>query len=711
MRIYPKDISVLEFDKIRTLISNYCHGSIARENAIHLKPVSEEGEITRMLDETADFKNMLNGGTVLHIQYGINVLRELNLLRIQGSVLTTEAFHQLRILAEHIETSIRFFKANPAVYPSLEQRIQHTHSEPAIIQAIELVLDTDKSVRSNASEELYRIRTQLLSRRNELQRVFSKAIQRLSKAGMLIDIEQSVRNGRKVVAIFAEHKRQIKGIVHGISDTGKSAYIEPEETVELNNIIVELEQKERQEIHRILRALTDTLRPYHALFIQYQEIIAAFDFIYAKAKLAIDLNAIKPRIHKYATICLKQAIHPLLYLHNKKQNKTTIPLSLELDHQKRILVISGPNAGGKTICLKLTGLLQMMLQSGLLVPVAPESEMGLFNTLMVSIGDTQSIEYELSTYSAHLKMMKHFVLHADKHTLFLIDEFGTGSDPTLGGAFAEAILEELSQLKSIGVVTTHYLNIKTLADRVDGIINGSMEFDEVHLKPLYKLNIGKPGSSYTFAIADRIGIPKAVVDRARTLVQSDQYRLEKLLRDLQREKQQLSQQLKQVKETEHELLKQKKQLSAQKDQQEHHIEQEVHKRTRNQLQQIKEAEKRLTQLISEWNKSKDKSKLSQKIAELTMKHQPERKRVTKKGNAVIIQHTDNELQIGDEVSVKTLNRTGRVVALQKKNVIVEINGLPIAYDRMNVVKIERRIVDDESPTRLPNRGEDDKVNN
>ncbi len=705
MRLYPKDISVLEFEKIRTLIANYCHGPIARDAAMQLRPVSELQDISRMLNETNEFKNMLSDRTVLSLQYGLNMSRDLNLLRVKGSVLTPETFFQIKILAENIDSAIRFFKAHPEVYPTLEKIVSRTHAEQRIITLIDQVIDTDKIVRSQASEELYRIRTQLTSRRNELQRMFAKAIQRLSKAGMLIDSEQSIRNGRKVVAIYSEYKRQVRGIVHGISDTGKSAYIEPEETVELNNILVELEQLEKQEVYRILKELTETLHPYHELLVQYQNIIAHFDFVYAKAKLALDLKANKPQVHKHSGFVLKDAIHPLLYLHNQKLSKTTIPLTLELNHEKRILVISGPNAGGKTICLKLVGLLQMMMQSGLLLPVAVESEMGIFNTLMVSIGDTQSIEYELSTYSAHLKMMKHFVLHADKHTLFLIDEFGTGSDPTLGGAFAEAILEQLSLQKAIGIVTTHYLNLKTLADRTDGIINGSMEFDEIHLQPMYRLIIGKPGSSYTFAIAERIGVPKPVVERARGLVKKDQFRLEKLLRELQRDKQVLAQQLKEIKESEAELDKQKKQVEKQKAQQDQHIEHEVNKRTRNQLQQIKDADIRLRQLISEWNKTKDKSKLAQKIAELSMKNQTVKKRLNTNGTGVIIQETDAVVQVGDEVKVKTLNRTGRVVEVQKKKVVVDINGLPIAYDTHHVVKIERRKVDDESPTPLKNRGE------
>lgn len=706
MRLYPKDNNLLEFDKIRQLIASYCHGTLARETALTLKPQTDISFIKRSLNEVHEFSTMLTGGQVMSLNYGIHLQKELNLLRIKGSVLRAASFYQIKLLVENISTAFHFFKTHPSVYPTLETIIYSTYEEKRIINYIDQVIDTDQSVRSDASEELYYIRTQLSARRNELQRVFSKTIQRLSKAGMLIESEQSIRNGRKVVAIYSEHKRQVKGIVHGISDTGKTSYIEPEESVELNNVIVELEQREREEIYRILKELTERLAPFHELLVTYQQIISQYDFIYAKAKLAVDMQANMPRITTHGVISLKNAYHPLLYLHNKKLNKPTVPLTLELNHQKRILVISGPNAGGKTICLKLVGLIQIMVQSGLLVPVASESELGVFNTLMVSMGDTQSIEYELSTYSAHLKMMKHFVLHADKRTLFLIDEFGTGSDPTLGGAFAEAILEHLSQQKAIGVVTTHYLNLKTLADRAEGIINGSMEFDEVKLLPLYRLLIGKPGSSYTFAIAERIGVPKPVVERAKSLVKKDQFRLEKLLRELQRDKQLLNEQRKELQRKEEELKQLQRDLEKQRAKQEEWIQQEIQRRTKNVLKETKEAEQRLKNLIGEWNKAKDKSKLAQKIAELTMKHKKDKKTSLRKVKGEIIKVSETEIQPGDEVRIISLNRTGRVEAVRKKNVIVNVNGLPIEYDIKNVEKIERIKIQDQSPTLRDSRGED-----
>ena len=397
------------------------------------------------------------------------------------------------------------------------------------LELLDEVLDEVGVVKDNASEELQKIRMSLFRRRNELRRVFERVIAKLNKAGYSTDIEESFSNGRRVVAVFAEHKRQVKGILHGESDTRKTAFIEPEETVELNNEIYSLENEERKEVLRILRQLTSNLSVYAELLKTYHIVVGEYDFARAKAKFAIDINGEFPLVLDKAHIELKNAFHPLLYLYNKRSGKTTIPVSITLDDKSRILVISGPNAGGKTVTLKTIGLLQIMVQSGLLVPVHPSSQMGIFKQLMIHIGDTQSLEFELSTYSSHLKNMKHFMEVANGKTLFFIDELGSGSDPNLGGAFAEVIMEELAHKRSVGIVTTHYLNLKVMANKVPGIINGAMAFDEQNLLPMYKLIIGKPGSSYTFSIAERIGLPQHLINKARKLVDEDHFTLDKLL--------------------------------------------------------------------------------------------------------------------------------------------------------------------------------------
>ncbi len=689
LRLYPKDKSLLDFDKIRLLLAEYCNGIPAMELAKNLASENDYELVKKMLLQTNEFTTILRESSVMAIKYSINLFSELNLLRIDGAMLHEEQFYNIRELAISIESAFRFFKMHPEIYPALEEIISQTKYEKNIVEFIEAIIDTDKTIRSNASQELLQIRTDLSRKRIELNRQFEKAISRLAKDGMLVETEQTIRNGRRVVAVYSEHKRQVKGFLHGLSDTGKTSFIEPEETVELNNRLYELEQEERREIVRILRELTARLKPFQGLLSQYQNIIVSYDLLYAKAKLAMDMDGSMPIVSKQSIIYLVKAKHPLLLLHNKKLNKETIPLSLQLNHEKRILIISGPNAGGKTICLKLVGLLQIMMQAGLLVPVAPESEMGIFNTVMISIGDTQSIEYELSTYSAHLKIMKHFCLYADKHTLFLIDELGSGSDPTMGGAFAEAILETLAASKAIGIVTTHYMNLKTLANRYSGIINGAMEFDEKNLLPLYQLQVGKPGSSYTFAIAERIGIPRKVADRARELVNQDHFKVENLLRELQKDKQLLQEKEKAFQEYEKAVKQKEIQLKQQIENKDKEIAIEVLKLTKNEMLKISETEKRFRQLIAEWNNTKDKTKLSQKISGVIVKNKPVKAPAVIKLRGEILKETKDAIKIGDEVKVISLNRIGKAVELSKKKIKVDLSGLVIAFDIEQLIKIVR----------------------
>lgn len=390
-------------------------------------------------------------------------------------------------------------------------------------------MDEDGNVKDNASEPLAEIRMRLYRKRNELRRLFDRIVSRLNKLGYLAEIEESFINRRRVPAVFAEQKRMIKGILHGESDSRRTAFIEPEETTGLNNEIFSLENEERKEVYRILQMLTARLRLYHSLLNAYHDVLGEYDFIRVRAILALDYNGNMPSVKDVAYLKLVNACHPLLYIYNKKQNKPTIPVNLSLDDKNRILVISGPKAGGKTVTLKTAGLLQMLVQSGLLVSCSPDSEFGIFKQLMIQIGDTQSLEFELSTYSSHLLNMKYFMEYANGKTLFFIDELGSGSDPNLGGAFAEVIMEELAKKHAMGIVTTHYLNLKVMANKVQGIINGAMAFDEKNLKPLYKLIIGKPGSSYTFSIAERIGLDPSLISRARKLVDKDHFSLDKLL--------------------------------------------------------------------------------------------------------------------------------------------------------------------------------------
>ncbi|MBD0368714.1 MAG: DNA mismatch repair protein MutS, partial [Flavisolibacter sp.] len=531
MRLYPESAAVqLEFDKIKNFLKEKCRSEYAKTKAEELRIHTKKEFIERELRQSFEYRQLLQNGIYFPNDYILNLSKELRLLQIEGATLSGEQLLSLQKLTISIEKIFRWFDAERKVaYPALLSVIEGTYYEKAILSLIDDIIDENGNVKDNASEELQAIRMNLYRKRNELRREFERIISRLNKQGYLADIEESFMNGRRVVAVYAEQKRTIKGILHGESDSRKTAFIEPEETIELNNAIYELESSEGREVQRLFRELTKQLSVYAALLTTYHSILGEYDFIHAKAQMAIAINGEFPVVVDKAIVHLVNACHPLLYLYNQKSGKATVPVSVSLDENQRILVISGPNAGGKTVTLKTIGLLQMMVQSGLLVPVHPSSQFGIFKQLMIHIGDTQSIEFDLSTYSSHLLSMKYFMENANGKTLFFIDELGSGSDPHLGGAFAEVILDELAHKHAIGIVTTHYLNLKVMANKTPGIINGAMSFDEKNLQPLYKLIIGKPGSSYTFSIAERIGLDKRLIDRARSLVAEDHFRLDKLL--------------------------------------------------------------------------------------------------------------------------------------------------------------------------------------
>ena len=482
------------------------------------------------LQRTSEFKSLLEQGQYFPIADHLNLSREIKMLGLSGAMLSGDQFLQVRRLADALRQIFHWFdRERRLAYRGLASVIKDSYYEKTIIQWIDEILEENGQVRDKASSELAEIRMSLFRKRNELRRLFDRIVAKLNKAGYVAETEEAFLNGRRVVALFAEHKRQVKGILHGESDSRKTSFIEPEETIGLNNEIFSLEHAEGREVNRILRDLTSRLSIYAALLTVYLEIAGEYDFINGKSLLAIEMNGIHPNLQDGSHIHLIRAIHPLLFLYHKKSHKPTIPVNIKLDDKNRILVISGPNAGGKTVTMKTVGLLQLMVQAGLLIPVHPDSTLGIFKQIMIHIGDTQSLEFELSTYSSHLINMKYFMENSNGRTLFCIDELGSGSDPNLGGAFAEVILQELVKKHAFGIVTTHYLNLKVMANKTPGIVNGAMAFDEKSLQPLYQLIIGKPGSSYTFSIAERIGLRPELIKNARKLVDEDHFRLDKLL--------------------------------------------------------------------------------------------------------------------------------------------------------------------------------------
>lgn len=687
MKLFPESADQqLEFDKIRQIVTDYCATSAGKERAVHMRIHTRKDYIQTGLAQSNEMLFLIQGGQFFPGSTTLQVNKEVKLLSIAGAVLHGEDFTKIRKLAEIMQQVFRWFENDRIeAYPNLYKVVSDSYFEKNILLLIDEVLDLSGQVMDKASEDLMRIRTQLFRKRNDLRRMFERIIQKLNKAGYAADIEESFLNGRRVVAVQAEYKRQVKGILHGESDTRKTTFIEPEETIELNNDIFSLESEESKEVYRILRELTRRLHVYAPLMQDWTEMLGEYDFIQAKAKLAADIGGIFPDVTEKSGVGLLKAFHPLLLLYNKAQSKKTVPVNLTLHEGSRILVISGPNAGGKTVAMKTVGLLQMMVQAGLLVPVAPGSTFGIFKQLMIHIGDTQSLEFELSTYSSHLKHMKHFMENAHGRTLFFIDELGSGSDPHLGGAFAEVFLDELLRKHSYGIVTTHYLNLKVMAGKTAGIVNGAMAFDEKNLLPLYQLNIGKPGSSYTFSIAERIGLEKRLIDKARKLVDENHFSLDKLLNRTEQD-------LRKIEDNERELQKLLKhnerlkydlevKLDKEKHRQQVEIQREQNRITEERLRYLKDMERTLKQIVIDWRRAEgqeDKHAFMKQL-QLLLFAQRQQQVTDKKKKKLDARFEEiaGEPEVGALALMRQNNKVGTIKEIRGKKAVVLFGALPI----------------------------------
>ncbi|WP_132054617.1 endonuclease MutS2 [Pseudocnuella soli] len=703
MKLFPESAAVqLEFDKVKELLHAKCRSEYARNKSKELRIHTRKDFIERELKQTHQFRQLLQNGIYFPNDYILNLSKDLKLLGIPGAVLTGEQLVGLRKLVLSLEAIFRWFdKERRESYDALALVIEGTYYEKAVLQLIDEVVDETGVVKDSASAELQDIRMGLYRKRNDLRRMFDRIVGKLNKLGYLSEIEESFMNGRRVVAVYAEQKRTVKGIIHGESDSRRTSFIEPEETIELNNDIYELESAERKEVYRILRELTSRLAVYAPLLTTYHNIVGEYDFIRAKASFGIEIKAEYPVLTDKAHIHLVRAYHPLLFLYNLRSGKTTIPTDLTLDAANRILVISGPNAGGKTVTMKTVGLLQIMVQSGLLVPVHPSSEFGIFKQLMIHIGDTQSLEFELSTYSSHLLSMKEFMQSANGKTLFFIDELGSGSDPNLGGAFAEVILEELARKHAMGIVTTHYLNLKVMANKTPGILNGAMQFDEQSLMPLYKLTVGKPGSSYTFAIAQRIGLEKRLIDRARQLVDEDHFKLDKLLNRTEQDLRQVEQKQKELNGLlkENDRLKREMEVLMNKEKHRQQVEllKQQNRITEDRIVYLKDMERKLRQVVLDWRKaetSEDKRELMKQLQALLFKQKQQQsaEKVKKKINSKY-QEVGGEIIPGAKVWMKKAHKVGEVKELRGKKAIVQLGIIPITVDLDDLVVVKEKEVE------------------
>ena len=686
VKLYPEDIPRrFEFPTVVDRIVEMAHSQKAKSFAEALAPIDEVGQIEQWLMQTSEAKGIVENG-IFFPEYAFpNISMELGKLGIQNSVLEGQECVKLRKVAEVAASVIKFLVEKRDLYPALKEITAGLVASNELIKIVDEVLELNGFVKSKASKELGAARKALSEARQKANKVFEAAVRKYKKLGWLREFSETYYNERRVLAVVAEQKRQIDGTLHGTSETGSTAFIEPSAMVPLNNDIAEARQREKREEYRILRELTTKIRTFRPILESYEYALGFVDFTFAKARYALEIDANKPIISREKEIALIEAYHPVLLVQNRKEKKPTIPLSLDLDHKKRILIISGPNAGGKSISLKTLGLLQIMFQSGLLIPASDLSKMGVFRQIFVDIGDDQSIAYELSTYSSRLLKMKHFLFHAHKNTLFFIDEFGTGSDPELGGAIAEVILEELAQTNAYGIITTHYSNIKIMAENHAHMMNGCMLFNEETLQPKYQLHIGHAGSSYTFEVAQKIGLDQGVINRAKEKLDEKKVKFDQLLITLQTKKNQLN------KETSI-LQKEKSQIRKEIDL--HKRESDLFRQKQEDLnfsenKQLIEKGKKYENLIEAWQEKAKRKELAHKLtlqaekeaakkkeADIVGKLRDKQERIkrqkqNKKGKQILEKKlSEIPIKVGDTVRMKASSQQGTVEDISKNKATV-----------------------------------------
>ncbi len=535
-KIHTNTLKDLEFHSVLEHITNNCITELGKDEVRKITPSFSLEQISAELQRVREFQASFDNDNRIPNHGFEPITKELRMFEIENSVLEVSGFRRILSIAESTKELLRFFIKYKEFYKYLHTYSERVYFNQSIPDAIHKILDKFGQVRDDASPTLQGIRRQLTHVKGQINASFARALSRYSQAEYLDEIRESVMENRRVLAVKAMHRRKVKGAVLGQSKTGSIVYIEPQETLEYANELTNLLYEEEEEIKRILKALTEFIRPHQELIKSYQDYLVAMDVWHAKSKFANQINAVVPLITKERRISLKNAYHPLLLLSNKKQKKKTFPQTIGLEPEHRIIVISGPNAGGKSITLKTVGLLQLMVQSGLLIPVDPFSEVCLFDRILTDIGDNQSIENHLSTYSYRLKQMNWFLKKCNDQTLFLIDEFGTGSDPELGGALAETFLEVFYEREAFGIITTHYTNLKLLANELPHASNANMQFDNKSLEPLYHLHLGEAGSSFTFEVAQKNGIPYSLINKAKKKIERGKVRFDKTIANLQKER-------------------------------------------------------------------------------------------------------------------------------------------------------------------------------
>jgi DNA mismatch repair protein MutS2 len=695
MEFYNKDtLSTFGFDKIREAVAGYATHHKAKELAGKMTPVKDFAKLNRYLLQTNELLSIVKNGLSFP-QIDIPDFSEAAmLLKIEGSILSIEQLIQIKDATEVANNIAKYFSDKTDLFPELSALAAPIHINTFVIDSINAIIDEQGQVKSNASPELARIRKELIYLRKQSDKLFLQLKQRLANEGMLRENEENFYNGRRVLAVLAEYKKSIKGFLHGKSDSAQTIYIEPNETIEINNDIAEAEAGELIEINRLLKQVSQQIRPHASEIKQYDSIICTLDFIRAKALFAHAIKACLPRLVKQPEILLKEAYHPLLYLQNAAAQKSIVPLQIQLNKNQRIIVISGPNAGGKSIALKTVGLFQLMLQSGLLVSCKEDSVMSFFHQIMEDIGDTQSIENELSTYSSRLKRMKKYLAIANEKSLLLIDEFGSGTEPEMGSAIAESMLESFAKDKTFGIITTHYTGLKILADQLPNVSNANMLFNIETLQPTYQLIIGQPGSSYALEVAQIIGLPKSIIENSRQKVDQNQVKFNKLIAKLQKDQVQLKDQLEQANKEKLALQKAKeKHSSASEALEQQYTENES--RLDDLYKQARLGE-RFQKIIDEWiEKPKERKATIKRIIDtLTAEKKKFEKNNTDDKIAArekaYVESLMPKIKIGSVVKVKNGHKEGKIEELTKKHAKVNFGNLVATVSLEKLQLVERK---------------------
>ena len=668
--------------------------------------------INRQLGEVEEFCLIVREYDSFPASHFYDLRESLQKIRIEGRFLEAAELFDLKRSLESVRAIVTFFnKQEEELFPILKAKTEHVQVFPYIYDRIDAIINKLGKIRDNASPELAQIRKSIFSMQSNMSKRLHSILKQAQKDGLVEeDASVSIRDGRAVIPIAAGHKRKIKGIVYDESATGKTSYIEPNEIVEMNNEIRELEYAERREVIRILTDFSNDIRPYlEDLFYSY-DFLGEIDFIRAKALLAVEFEAIKPDFHDEAIIEWYQAIHPLLLKTLRKEKRKIVPLDIKLTEEEHILLISGPNAGGKSVCLKTTGLLQYMLQCGLLIPVNEASRTGIFHQLFIDIGDEQSMDNDLSTYSSHLMNMKHFVRNCNEKTLVLIDEFGTGTEPMLGGAIAESILDNLNQLGTFGVITTHYTNLKHFASSAIGIANGAMLYDAQNMNPLFKLEIGKPGSSFAFEIARKIGLPEEILDKATEKVGKDHIDFDRNLRQINRDKRYWETKRMKIRKVEkildntaetyeselQEIQKQRKEILKKAKEEADALLSGVNKKIENTIHDIKKAQadkektRQAREKLDQLKKDVDRKSTSND-GQISKKMEKLRRREDNRNRHRPIPQEKLEKRIelkpGDKVRIKGQETIGDLIEINEKNAIIAFGQLMTTMPRKDIERL------------------------